>query len=126
MLDKANLQSRYTSALWVPFESWPQEVARFDLYVIPMHGEYDARRSALKVEEAGMASIPFVATDSPPYHEYDAGGILVENRAEAWVDAISKMIDDKEAYAEYARKGHEWAMAFMDTAVETYEKALGF
>ena len=83
------------------------------------------RRSALKVEESGMAGIPFVATDSPPYHEYGAGGILVENRTEAWVSAISKMIDDKEAYTEYASKGHEWAMAFMDTAVDVYERALG-
>lgn len=124
MLDKANLQGRYTSSLWVPFEIWPQVVNRWDISVAPLCGEYDRRRSALKHFEAGMAHIPFIGTNLEPYQDGGGGSILVENRASDWADAISSLIDIKDKYERLAREGREWAEGLYANAADMYEKAL--
>lgn len=115
---------RYDSGMWIPFTAWPQVVARFDLYIAPLAGNYDDRRSSLKKIEAGMAGIPFVATNAPPYQDCGGGSILVENKSSAWVDAISSLIDSREERERLALEGKEWAESLFQGAGEMYEKVL--
>ena len=123
LLDKANLQGRYTSAMWIPFQSWPGVVVQGDLYVMPLAGSYDLRRSSLKQVEAGMAKIPWVASNLAPY-QGGVGGILVENRVTDWVNAISTLIEDKELRDKMSEEGHNSAMVLYNGAGEMYEKSL--
>jgi hypothetical protein len=121
MLDKAKV--RYGAGGWMPFNQWPQEVANWDLYVMPLSGEYDRRRSSLKCIEAGLAKIPWVATNMEPY-QGAMGGSLVENKSEAWVRAISGMIDSQNARSLLAKYGYEWAMNQREIALGLYQDIL--
>lgn len=121
MLDKAKV--RYEAAGWVPFYQWPHVVGSWDLYVAPLSGAYDFRRSALKCVEAGMARIPWIATDAEPYQDAK-GGILVENKSENWARAISYMIDSPGGRMVFAEEGYEWAMRQREIALGLYQNIL--
>lgn len=122
LMDKFNV--RYDADSWVRFDDWPKIVKTADLYIAPLAGRYDDRRSSLKKVEAGMAGIPFVATDAPPYQNCGVGSVLVENKPKAWVDAISRLIESREERERLAQEGHTWAMGLYTGASEMYERAL--
>jgi hypothetical protein len=65
MLDCSPTQKMYQSG--VPYTEWPQFVALFDLGIAPLYGEYDKRRSWLKVIEYACAGVPCIVSDSPAY-----------------------------------------------------------
>lgn len=94
---------------YVPWWEWQHSLMRYDIGLAPLSGDYDDRRSNLKVAEYLMAGLPFVATRSPVYEEfYHAdSGIFTEHghnrhnyasRTESWYNAIVKMIKNIEEY----------------------------
>ena len=90
---------------WVPFDRWPQELAHYDIGVAPLYGPYDDRRSWIKVLEYSVMKIPWVATESPAYHEFRPHGWLVKNTSKAWERVLIDIIDHHEEYrAEAARE----------------------
>lgn len=54
---------------YVMFTDWPKVLAKFDIGIAPLAGEYDCRRSRLKVMEYLAMGIPFIATKAMPYFE---------------------------------------------------------
>lgn len=58
---------RVTYSPYVTFHHWPLVLNTFDIGIAPLAGEYDARRSDLKVKEYLAMKIPFVATYGAPY-----------------------------------------------------------
>ena len=78
---------------WVPYEEWPEVLSSYDIGLAPMEGEFDARRSWVKVLEYMAVKTPWIASRSPAYQELEAYGQLVKNTAEAWEKALLNTVD---------------------------------
>jgi glycosyltransferase involved in cell wall biosynthesis len=88
---------------WVPYEEWPQVLASYDIGLAPMEGEFDARRSWVKVLEYMAVKTPWIASRSPAYQELESYGQLVENSAYAWEENLLNLIDNLEKYQLHAQ-----------------------
>jgi glycosyltransferase involved in cell wall biosynthesis len=120
---------------WVPYAHWPSELSQFDIGIAPLDGEYDQRRSWIKVLEYMLLRIPWIASEGAAYHDLRNYGWLVENKASAWERMLLEMIDHLQHYREEAQKEpYLFAMSqSMDGNVEKLisiyrtirEKALG-
>jgi len=81
---------RLTVTGWKPLAEWARFVAEnADAIICPLYGEYDRRRSWVKVIDAYYYGIPLVASNLEPFR--DTGAWLVENDPKAWYDAISDL-----------------------------------
>ena len=109
---------------WVSFEQWPSEVRGFDIGLAPLHGDYDRRRSFLKVCEYGLSGVPFIATDDDPYKDV-MGGVKVRNRSQSWGETLETLMDNEWGRMSLAHAGRAWAEGFrMDRNVDVYERVL--
>ena len=93
---------------WVPTEQWPYTVANFDIGLAPLAGNYDDRRSWVKVLDYAILGIPFVASDRPPYTDCH-GGIKVKNKGKDWYRAIRTFIIRPSAVEMKVNAGRSWA-----------------
>jgi hypothetical protein len=75
---------------------WPQIVAKFDIGLAPLAGDYDRRRSWIKVMEYALAGIPCAFTDYEPYSDLRPLGIPVTNSPENWYKALKFLIENIE------------------------------
>lgn len=53
---------------YVSYDRWYQTLKLYDIGIAPLAQEYDMRRSWIKAVEYMVMGIPFVATDTAPYH----------------------------------------------------------
>jgi len=108
----------------VLFEAWPSQVACFDIGLAPLGGEYDKRRSNLKLIEYGLAGVPFIASGFDPYPKEDSlGGILTSNRD--WYKNLMFLIDHPDKRLELSGLGKRWAEQYtMEKHVSEYEEIL--
>ena len=79
---------------WRHFSQWPAILANFDVGLIPLAGEFDARRSTLKPLEYSIMRVPWIASKSPAYAGLEDYGTFVDNTPEAWADALIDAIDN--------------------------------
>jgi len=101
---------------------YPKEIQNIDIALAPVCGEYDRRRSWLKISEYSLSAIPWVGSDLDPYREYNfPGSILVRNKPADWYDALAEMIENRlKYYSEAQEKGYPlWRKAF--AIQENYE-----
>lgn len=115
----------YNHCSYVHWSRWPVEMASMDIAIAPLGGDYDRYRSRLRLDEAGLSGIPYVASNYQAYTDCGAGGILVENEAGKWYRALCKLIDDEQLRREMGESGREWASGhFIDNNIEHYERIL--
>jgi hypothetical protein len=112
---------RYSLGRWERFDAWPKTVSQFKIGLAPLSGNYDMRRSNLKVLEYAMLGIPWVATDGPPYAEA-RGGILVENKPKDWYRVLRELTENQSLYDDLATKGRAWAESHNAQCVSRYEE----
>lgn len=101
-------RERLITQAWVPTEQWPYTVANFDIGLAPLAGNYDDRRSWVKVLDYAILGIPFVASDRPPY-EGCHGGIKVKNKGKDWYRAIRTFIVRPSAVEVKVNAGRTWS-----------------
>jgi glycosyltransferase involved in cell wall biosynthesis len=95
----------------VPDEQWASLLTSLDIAIAPLSGEYDKRRSWIKVLEYLYLKIPWVATNYPTYEEFSEFGVLTENGYKNWVTSLSMVIDNYPKYKEIvSTKGYEFAL----------------
>ena len=98
--------------------NWPKTLKRYDIGLAPLSGDYDDRRSSLKVAEYLMSGIPFVATKSPVYQkmwDIDSGRFVkhghdkesYDDRVEDWYLSTIDIIDNIEDYRAKAKHNIE-------------------
>lgn len=76
------------------FEDYPYMLAHFDVLLAPLRDtEYNRSQSDLKLVEAGVRRIPWVASPSPAYRAWGAGGLWADKPGE-WLDALKKLVND--------------------------------
>jgi len=83
---------------WVPFDQWAQVLSQFDIGLAPLSGDYDQRRSWIKVLEYMIMRIPWVASDGPAYYNLRSHGWLVQNVSNAWERILMDMVDHLDDY----------------------------
>lgn len=96
---------------YVDEDKFPSMLKSFDIGLAPLSGEYDKRRSRIKVLEYMALRIPWVATDYPTYAEFKGYGVMIENGYRNWVSALTDMIENISEYKEKAKgKAYEYAL----------------
>lgn len=92
---------------YFPWNEWYYGLSMMDVGLAPLAGEYDQRRSWIKILEYLTMNIPFVATAGWPYKELfnETGGVFVdqgdineclEANPDGWYDGIMSMINFNE------------------------------
>lgn len=69
---------------FVKEEDFPRLLKTFDIAIAPLSGEFDKRRSRIKVLEYMALQIPWIASDYPPYHEFREFGMMTKNTPLDW------------------------------------------
>ena len=112
-------EGRWMHQPGVPPEEWPKQVASFDIGLAPLAGPgalqselYDQHRSWIKASEYLLCGVPWLASPGIVYAALDGlGGYqLKENTTEAWVAAISEMLDNLPSYKRTSAGVMGWAM----------------
>lgn len=116
---------------YVPKEQFTSLIKSLDIGLAPLSGEFDKRRSWIKVLEYMALQIPWVATNYITYDELKDYGIMTENGYDNWVKALRDAIDNHIAYKERAKGApYEFAMAqnsvnkMREVTLPLYEKLL--
>lgn len=120
---------------WVPHRQWATVLSQFDIGIAPLAGEYDQRRSWIKVLEYMIMKIPWVASEGPPYEGFRSYGWLVQNTSQAWLRVLLDVVDHWEAYKKEA-SGEAYLVSLSKSIdenihltlkryAEIYEKVLG-
>jgi len=87
-------QRRYLP--YAPFEDYPCLLARFDVLLAPLRDdEFNRAKSDIKLMEAGVRGIPWVASPLPAYLNWEIGGLLAE-KSEDWHAALTQLAGDVE------------------------------
>lgn len=95
----------------VPPWEWPRVVASFDIGIAPLAGDYDRRRSWIKVMEYALAGVPCAFTDYEPYEDLRDLGVPVENSPEAWYAALNGLLNNLEEARRIAQDRYRpWAL----------------
>jgi hypothetical protein len=95
---------------YVTYKEWPSVITKYDIGIAPLAGEFDKRRSPIKLTEYCTAAIPFAATYDlsegyAVYHNYkDANGFLIPNGAESWYNAIKDLFLNIEDHRRMAKE----------------------
>ena len=79
---------------YVPEEVFTSLIKSFDIGLAPLSGEYDKRRSWIKVLEYMALQVPWVATNYITYDELKDFGIVTSNGYVNWVEALSYAINN--------------------------------
>jgi len=93
---------------WRPYSEWPERLVNFDIGLIPLAGDFDARRSWLKPLEYSLCNVPWIASKSPAYADLSSFGVFVDNSIAGWVDAIEEMLE-RGADPALMKRSREWA-----------------
>ena len=126
---------------YVPWWQWQRILMHYDIGLAPLAGDYDDRRSNLKVAEYLMAGLPFVATRSPVYEDFwkaNSGrwaqhGHLPETydeRIESWYESMIDVVDNLGKYRKRAAKniktyGDRYDVDNQaDTIISVYQKII--
>jgi glycosyltransferase involved in cell wall biosynthesis len=108
---------------FVPEDKFTSLIKTLDIGLAPLAGEYDKRRSWIKVLEYMALKIPWVASDYPTYSELKDFGVMTENGGKNWEYAISDAIEKHAEYKERANTiNHDFAMT--QTSDANIEKTL--
>lgn len=94
---------------YVPSEQWSSLLKTIDIGIAPLYGEYDKRRSWIKVLEYMALKIPWVASTYPTYDEFHDYGLMTENGSKYWEYALVDMIDN---YGKHKEKANTTAYDF--------------
>ena len=85
-----------------------------DILLAPLELSYfNQRKSALKIIEAGCASIPIICSNISPYKEFLTEGVFLCNNNTEWFNTIKLLVEDENlrkdsglALADYVRRNY--------------------
>jgi len=110
----------------VSWYDWPDTVRQeIDVMLAPLAGGYDLYRSTLRLDEAGAAMKPFIASMHGPYTGERLGGLYVCNTKSEWCEAIEQLVKDEKFRRMSGELGYGVSKErFMDKNVGVYERLL--
>lgn len=95
----------------VPYEEYPFSLAHFDILLAPLRDtEFNQTRPDTPLLEAGIRRIPWIATPSPAYKAWGAGGVLLEKAGpEGWYAALKQLAENPALRKELGEAGRAQA-----------------
>lgn len=101
-------KKRRLGLAWAHQPVFNQRLSFFDIGLIPLHGEYDRRRSWIKTAEYSVLGIPWIGSDMEPTRDgVPETGMRVENTAEAWYKALKTYVANIDSIKEAAQANLE-------------------
>ncbi|NPV84663.1 MAG: tetratricopeptide repeat protein [Anaerolineae bacterium] len=94
--------------LYLPFTSfddYPYVLSQFDVFLCPVkRTPYGYARSDVRVMEAGIRRIPWVASKIPAYQEWGVGGIFVDRNG-GWYRILKQLYEDSSLRQKLGEEG---------------------
>ena len=94
----------------VPFKEWPALLAQYDIGLAPLHGEYDRRRSWIKVLEYCLMGLWPIASPMEPYEGLPCS-TPKKDRAIDWYNAIDGAVTHLPQYGDRGLRESAWSWA---------------
>lgn len=103
---------------WQPILTYPEEVARFAVGVVPLHdNDFNQSKSWLKGLEYSALGVPFVASPTDEYRRLNKlGAGLLASKPRQWQSQLKSLLSSRELWLETREAGIEAAKEL------TYEK----
>jgi hypothetical protein len=125
---------RVHSQGWVKREEWAKRMTSFDLFIAPLAGQYDRRRSPLKVIDPVCAAIPTIASDYEPYEEFRgrSGIVLCSNGGSSWFRAMENAYKNYGKMLDAARNDQQEMISRYDATgnaeifIDAYSQAIDY
>lgn len=96
---------------YVPFDDYPYVLAHFDVLLAPLRdNEFNRAKSDIKLLEAGVRGLPWVASPLPAYLAWEIGGLFAE-KSEDWCAALTQLVSDPELRRRLGEAGRAKAEA---------------
>jgi hypothetical protein len=96
-------KKRRMALAWAHQPVFVSRLSFFDIGLIPLHGEYDRRRSWIKAAEYSVMGIPWIGSDMEPTRDgVPETGLRVQNTTEAWYNALKTYVDNIDSIKEAA------------------------
>jgi glycosyltransferase involved in cell wall biosynthesis len=93
----------------MPFDMYPSLLAHFDVLLAPLcDNAFNNAKSDIKLLEAGIRRIPWVASPRAAYTEWGAGGLFAESTG-AWETALTRLAHDPALAGRLGCEGRELA-----------------
>lgn len=108
---------------FVPEEQFLPLMKTFDIALAPLWGEYDMRRSRIKVLEYMALKMPWVSSNFPPYEGFANFGVFAENTKESWEEKLFYMVENIDERREFA-SGEPYEYAYTQSYDKNIEKTL--
>lgn len=94
------------------FDNFPNIPSMFDIGLVPLDdSNFNESKSYLKILEYGIWGVPTICSQVAPYQEFfdlaPNSTILVKNKPNKWLEAISKLIEDTELRKEMSKNVKE-------------------
>jgi len=97
---------------WVPYTEWYKVLNQFSIGLAPLSGQYDQRRSWIKILEYMVVKKPWVGSKSDSYSALNDYGVLVDNMVPTWRRALLDVVENYDKHLELARtKAYEYGIA---------------
>ncbi len=98
---------------------------RADIYCAPLEASYfNAAKSNIKGQEAGLSGGAFIASDVTPYDEFvrPGTGALVSNNRDSWYKALAELIEDPLKRKHLAQANQDYVLGTwaLDKNVQRY------
>lgn len=96
----------------VPFDAYPGALASMalDIALVPLAAHpFNDCKSTLKLQEFGFLGTAVIASDRPAYRE--APVVRVEDRAQAWLDALDSLVADADRRRREGERLRDWVRA---------------
>lgn len=96
---------------YMPFKKWPRFLGRYDIGLAPLHGEYDRRRSWIKVLEYCLRGVLPVASGLEPYQGTPALGVS-KDKSIVWYKTMKEAVRlvSSGEHMERATANLQWAL----------------
>jgi tetratricopeptide (TPR) repeat protein len=90
-------------------EDYPFMLAHFDILLAPLRdNRFNQAKSDIKLLEAGIRRIPWVASPLPSYSEWRVGGLFADGR-ESWYASLKRLVEDEGLRTTLGEEGREKA-----------------
>jgi len=115
---------------YTKFWDWMNRNIHWDIAIAPLvRNEFTKCKSDIKYLDYAALGTPAICTKFVPYENsviHGKSGLLVENDAESWIDAIVALIDDEELREELRENAREYLISnrILDKCVFKWERAL--
>jgi len=90
---------------------YPAVIGSFDIAIMPLQeSKFNAAKSDIKLMEAGVRKIPWVASRSPNYLKWYEGGQFAST-TEEWIEHLSDMVRSPQSRRRYGEAGYQKALS---------------